>query len=88
MTDRPVYSARLPLFIGFLALALLVGGIGVWSVRTQIAGAVIASGMIVVESNRQVVQHAEGGVVGKIMARDGDRVDAGDLLVQLDGDWF
>lgn len=85
MTERPVYSARLPLFIGFLALALLVGGIGVWSVRTQIAGAVIASGMIEVESNRQVVQHAEGGVVGQIAARDGDRIEAGDLLIQLDG---
>ena len=85
MSERPVYSARLPLFIGFLALGLLVGGIGVWSVRTQIAGAVIASGMIVVESNRQVVQHAEGGVVGQILARDGDHVEAGALLIQLDG---
>lgn len=84
MSDRPSYSARLPLFVGFIALALLVGGVGVWSVRTQIAGAIIASGMIVVENNRQVVQHAEGGVVGEIAARDGDVVDAGALLVQLD----
>ena len=85
MTDRPDYSARMPLLIGFLALALLVGGIGVWSVRTQIAGAIIANGMIVVENNRQVVQHPEGGIVDHIAARDGDRVAAGDLLIQLDG---
>lgn len=84
MNDRPAYSARLPLIVGFTALALLIGGVGVWSVRTQIAGAIIASGMIVVENNRQVVQHAEGGVVGEIAARDGDRVEAGALLVRLD----
>lgn len=84
MTDRPVYSAALPLTVGFLAVALLIGGVGLWSVRTQIAGAVIASGMIVVESNRQVVQHAEGGTVGEIRVRDGDTVAAGDLLIRLD----
>ncbi len=84
MTKRPTYSARLPLVVGFTALALLVGGIGFWSVRTQIAGAIIANGMIVVENNRQIVQHAEGGIVGRIAARDGDRVAAGDLLLELD----
>ena len=84
MSARLTYSAKLPLTVGFLALILLVGGVGVWSVRTQITGAIIASGMIVVENNRQVVQHPEGGVVGAINARDGDKVSAGALLLQLD----
>ncbi len=84
MTDRPKYSARLPMWVGFLALVFLIGGIGVWSVRTEISGAIIAPGMIVVENNRQVVQHAEGGVVGEILARDGALVQAGDLLLRLD----
>ncbi|MXQ09133.1 HlyD family type I secretion periplasmic adaptor subunit [Alphaproteobacteria bacterium GH1-50] len=74
----------MPLTVGFVALILLVGGIGFWSVRTEIAGAVVASGIIEVESNRQVVQHAEGGVVGEILARDGERVAAGDVLIRLD----
>ncbi|MCG6883095.1 MAG: HlyD family type I secretion periplasmic adaptor subunit [Silicimonas sp.] len=78
------YSPALPLTVGLLALALLVGVIGYWSVGTRIAGAVVARGIIEVESNRQVIQHAEGGTVGKIAARDGDRVAAGDLLVRLD----
>ena len=84
MTDRPIYNARLPFFVGFLALVLLVAGVGIWSVRTEIAGAIISSGTIVVENNRQIVQHAEGGVVGRIAARDGDLVEAGALLVRLD----
>lgn len=70
--------------VGFTALVLLVGGVGLWSIRTEIAGAVIAFGVVVVENNRQVVQHPEGGTVGRIAARDGDRVRAGDVLIELD----
>ena len=80
-----VWSARLPLILGFGAVVLLVGGVGVWSVQTQIAGAVVASGKVQVESRSQVVQHQEGGVVGEILATDGDKVAAGDILMRLDG---
>ncbi|MEO1790485.1 MAG: biotin/lipoyl-binding protein, partial [Pseudomonadota bacterium] len=84
MTERPKYSARFPMVVGLVALVALVGGVGYWSVRTEIAGAIIASGTIVVENNRQVVQHLEGGVIGEISARDGDAVEAGELLLRLD----
>jgi HlyD family type I secretion membrane fusion protein len=77
-------KAGKPLFIGYLSLAILVGVIGVWSVKARIAGAVIASGMIQVENNRQIVQHPQGGVVGELIVRDGDRVAAGDVVLRLD----
>jgi HlyD family secretion protein len=80
-TDWPV---RGPLLTGLLALVVLLGVIGVWSVRTTLSGAVVASGMVVVESNRQVVQHPEGGVVGEIAARDGDVVEVGQTLIRFD----
>ncbi|MBK5932517.1 HlyD family type I secretion periplasmic adaptor subunit, partial [Rhodovulum imhoffii] len=60
------------------------GGGGVWSVQARIAGAIIAPGMVQVESNRQVVQHPQGGVVGEILARDGDTVEGGEVLLRLD----
>lgn len=81
---RPSLGARLPIAAGFLAVFLLVGGLGTWSVGTQIAGAVIAPGTVRVESESQVIQHPDGGVVGTILARNGDEVAAGDVLVQLD----
>ncbi|WP_233193031.1 HlyD family type I secretion periplasmic adaptor subunit [Acidimangrovimonas sediminis] len=81
----PVWRARWPLLAGLLAVGLLVGGFGVWAVRAQIAGAVVASGRIEVETNRQVVQHPQGGVVGKILVTDGDKVAAGQVLLTLDG---
>ncbi len=70
---------------GILALVLLVGGLGVWGTQAQLSSAVVTSGMINVETNRQVVQHPDGGVVGAILVKDGDTVKAGDVLIRLDG---
>lgn len=85
MSAAQKYSARIPLFVGLLCLVILIGGIGIWSVNTKIAGAVIASGLVKVEANRQIIQHPEGGVVGELLARDGDSVAAGQIVMKLDG---
>ncbi len=78
-------SLRRHLLVGLTITAVLIGGVGGWSAFASISSAVIASGKVVVESNIKLVQHAEGGIVGEIAVRDGDRVEAGDLLVRLDG---
>ncbi|MGJ8617269.1 MAG: HlyD family type I secretion periplasmic adaptor subunit [Sulfitobacter sp.] len=78
------WSATRPVIIGFLGLLLLFGGFGTWAVMTEIAGAVVASGRIEVDRNRQIVQHEKGGVVAAILVDEGDAVAAGDLLIQLD----
>lgn len=43
------------------------------------------AGQLVVESDVKKVQHPTGGVVGEILVREGSRVQAGDILVRLDG---
>ncbi len=65
-------------------VALLVGGVGGWAATSEISGAVIAAGQLVVDSNVKKVQHPSGGIVGELRARDGDRVKAGDIVVRLD----
>lgn len=90
MTDQrpfptPRWGARLPMAVGLVSALVLLGGFGVWSVTARLAGAVVAPGTIQVQSNRQVVQHPEGGVVAEIRVRDGDKVRAGDVLLRLDG---
>jgi HlyD family secretion protein len=82
---RPPWSARRPLIQGFLALAVLVLGFGLWGAYASISGAIIASGQIEVEQNRQVVQHPDGGVVSEIRVTEGQTVVAGDVLIRLDG---
>jgi len=55
------WSASKHVIFGFLGLLALVGGFGYWSVTSTIAGAIVASGRIEVDRNRQVVQHETGG---------------------------
>lgn len=78
------WSVRRQMIAGGLSLLILVGGFGTWAVLAQITGAVIASGQIEVDRNRQVIQHPDGGVVSAILVDEGDTVEAGDLLIQLD----
>ncbi|MDS9466286.1 HlyD family type I secretion periplasmic adaptor subunit [Paracoccus sp. MBLB3053] len=82
---RPQWSVRGPVILGLMVIALLVLGLGAWSVRARIAGAVVASGQVEVEQRRQVVQHPDGGVVAEIMVHDGETVEAGQPLIHLDG---
>jgi len=78
------WSARIPLTFGVLGLLILVGGFGTWAVRTNISGAIIASGRIEVDQNRQIVQHPDGGVVEDIQVKEGDLVEQGQILIRLD----
>lgn len=69
---------------GLAAIGLLVGGVGGWAATTNIAGAVIAAGNIVVAGHVKKIQHPTGGVVGEILVKNGDHVAAGDVVVRLD----
>jgi len=77
-------SITLHVRAGVFLVALLVLGVGGWAAATEISGAVIGSGVVVVDSNIKKVQHPTGGVVGEILVRDGDRVEAGDIVLRLD----
>ncbi|WP_108501889.1 HlyD family type I secretion periplasmic adaptor subunit [Paracoccus indicus] len=87
MTDRKDtrWSVRTPVIVGVLSIIVLVGGFIAWAVMSQISGAVVASGQVEVEQQRQIVQHPDGGVVETIAVKDGSDVKAGDLLLALDG---
>jgi HlyD family secretion protein len=69
---------------GITVVLMLVGGVGGWASTTELSGALIAPGSIVVDTNIKKVQHPTGGVVGEVRVRDGDRVKAGDIVVRLD----
>jgi HlyD family secretion protein len=88
MSTHPKFSAmqsiRSHLLAGLAVGLLLVGVVGGWAATTDLAGAVIAQGMLVVDSNVKKVQHPTGGVVGEVKVHDGDHVKAGDIVVRLD----
>jgi len=77
-------SIRRHIVIGLAAIILMAGGIGGWAATTQISGALIAPGSVVVETNAKKVQHPTGGIVGEIATTSGRHVTAGDVLLRLD----
>jgi HlyD family secretion protein len=79
-----LHSLRRHIVFGAVTVLLLFGGFMGWLSFASLSGAVVANGKMVVESNAKVVQHPDGGIVGEIFVRDGDRVHAGDMLVRLD----
>lgn len=91
MTGRPPaesWSAKAHIRLGLVCIVLLGVGLGGWGATARLEGAVISSGRLRVESRRQVVQHPDGGVVREILVREGDRVEAGEVLIRLDGRTF
>src|SRR5215218_623572 len=77
-------SMRSSLLGGTAVACLLTFGVGGWAATTELAGAVIAPGSLVVDTNVKKVQHPTGGVVGELRVRDGAEVRAGDILLRLD----
>lgn len=80
-----VLSVRRPVLLGLGATVVLVLGFGLWATQTRISGAIVAQGQIEVDRDRQVVQHPDGGVVSEILVTEGARVEAGQVLLRLDG---
>ena len=82
-TAQGRFSAGRALLLGFGGVMVLVGGLLGWSMFASISGAVIAAGLVEVESGNQVVEHIDGGTVSEILVRDGDRVTQGDVLLRF-----
>lgn len=78
-------GVRNALIAGAVVIALLMFGLLRWAALTEITGAVIADGTVVVESSAKKIQHPTGGTVSDLRVRNGDRIKAGDLLLRLDG---
>ena len=70
--------------IGLVLFLIVFIGFGGWSVLAPLGAAAPAPGMLVVESERQVIQHLEGGILETLHVRQGDRVETGQVLAELD----
>ena len=75
---------RRRLTTGLVLTFLLLAGLGGWGGYASISSAIIAPGTVVVDGSDKKVQHPTGGVVGEILVRNSDAVEAGQVLVRLD----
>lgn len=69
---------------GLFVVIFGIGGFVTWTLIAPLASAVVANGVLKVDSSRKVIQHLEGGVVKSIHVKDGDEVEKGQLLLVLD----
>jgi len=79
-----LHSIQRYMLVGAIMFVFVTFGIGGWAAATQLASAVIGQGVVIVDSSVKKVQHATGGIVGELRVRDGDQVNAGDVLIRLD----
>jgi HlyD family type I secretion membrane fusion protein len=76
---NPVKPAR----VGLAVVAAFVLFLGIWGAVAPISGAAIAEGNLQVETQRQSVQHPYGGVVSRLMVKEGQHVEKGQILLIL-----
>lgn len=69
---------------GWGLLVLGLGGFLAWALLAPLDAGVSAPGSVVVTGNRKVVQPLSGGKIAAVLARDGDTVRTGQVLVRLD----
>jgi len=84
LLDTMAPRTRVPMIFGLLVFLVFVVGFGVWAGWAPLAEASVAPGIIKVEGTRRTIQHLEGGLVREILARDGAKVKAGDVIMRLD----
>jgi HlyD family type I secretion membrane fusion protein len=70
--------------LGYFVIVVTFGMIGGWSAFARLDSAVVAPGIVTVESSRKTIQHLEGGIVREVLVREGEHVKEGQLLVKLD----
>jgi membrane fusion protein, adhesin transport system len=67
-----------------LWVALLLGVFSIWAMWAEIDEQIRTQATVIVSSRSQVVQSVDGGVLTELNVREGDTVEAGDLLAVLD----
>lgn len=77
-------SMETPKRVGLIIAFLVFGVFGVWAAMAPLDGAAHAPGTVNVRSYSQVVQHLEGGIISDIKVKNGDMVDAGQALLEID----
>lgn len=80
-----VPTSRRKLSIFAAAVLLTVFGIGgTWAATAKLGGALVSTGRVFAEGSNRVVQHLEGGIIEEITVREGQHVQAGQVIMRLD----
>jgi HlyD family secretion protein len=84
--ERRVDDPRRELMVGGALIAIFFGAFVGWAALAPLDASVSAAGVVIVTGHRQTVQSRDVGTVTGLFVHEGDRVQAGQLLVQLGAD--
>lgn len=73
-----------PASFGLGVIGIAVVAFFFWAALAPLNSAVVAVGLVKTELNRKLVQHPEGGIIKQLLVKDGDRVEAGQPLIELE----
>lgn len=79
LTDDPALDGRAAMVI----MGVFVFGFLGWAAFAPMDAGVVGNGVVKVSGNRQTIQHRDGGVVSSVSVREGDRVQPGQILLNL-----
>jgi HlyD family type I secretion membrane fusion protein len=69
---------------GIATILLSFGGFFAWAFSTELSSATVANGTVIVDSKRKTISHFEGGVMSRLLVQEGDKVSAGQPLIELE----
>ena len=76
-------TIRPALIYGAVIITVILLFFGLWAGFAPLDSAAIANGSVVLSANRKTIQHLEGGIIEKIMVKEGDDVAADQPLIYL-----
>ena len=82
--NRPTDNYKRVARIGYGVIIVTFVGLLGWAAFAPLDSAVIANGVVSAEGNRKTIQHLEGGILRRILVREGEKVKAGQVLFELD----
>lgn len=89
-TDGPLGSGDLDTRMagmsrrGAWVIGLWFGAFLAWACLAPISGGLVATGLVKVEANRRTVTHRDGGTVARVRVQEGQRVERGQVLLELE----
>lgn len=81
--DKTQQDERRFIRMGWLVVGAGLFGFFVWAGFAPLDKGVVSPGTVTISGNRKTIQAATSGIIRNIAVRDGDKIKAGDLLVQL-----
>ena len=79
-----VTRSRYPMLVGFAVIVFGLGGFLAWAYYAPLGEGVPAPALVSIDTKRKPVQHLTGGLITEVLVREGDMVEAGQVVARLD----